>query len=477
MKNSNHIINRIVVRAEGIDVDNVFGWRSHLSAYLTHDLPRQLEQSLDECCSEDNVLTIDKLNIKVDVRPWENMESMEQDILISIQKELLGFKHQKTPADRLTDQNAATRKIGLQMLEAWMYYLENGFYPWYWSQGVSDAQFEEQITEYHDQILSKLRVVLNSPTVAKRFVLTTSKRKMQSLFQVLLGSQIFNQLLKRDRRRKADDSFTYQMLNVALVRLIVREQELNELELENDFQNLWTLTGEEYSQHESWLENLIQEITQRSITERQRDRSKERQECSGEPDSSDRLAPLQAQHTAEKSEIKAESTEPSNGKEIWVLNGGVILIHPFLKPLFTALNIIDDEQKIVYPAKALTALHFVLYEDAPYSDDQMVLPKILCGLNFNEPVLVANELVDSEKQECKEMLQSVIWHWDALKKTSIEGLRNTFLFRKAKLLQTNAGWKLIIEPQTEDILLSRLPWNISIIKHPWMNGMIATEWN
>jgi hypothetical protein len=37
-------------------------------------------------------------------------------------------------------------------------------------------------------------------------------------------------------------------------------------------------------------------------------------------------------------------------------------------------------------------------------------------------------------------------------------------------------WKITIERKGQDLLLDRLPWSYSIIKLPWIKGMINVEW-
>ena len=456
MNSTNHIINKIIVNAKGINMDNVFGWRNQLSEFLTHDLPRQLQHTLDECCPEDRVLAIDKLNINVNVHPWDNMQLIEREILLSIQKELLEYKFRNSikSAGIAKDQNVETKQYVIQLIDAWIYYLENGFYPWYLQQGISDHQFDNNITdEVFDYLLAKCREVFEKKIAVNRFLLTTSIRKVQTLLRVFYGHTVADRIAKKVLQRKTEGSFGQLLQKTAIVKIIVEKQEISEWSLQHTVEKLRTLINEEHPNKKN-LAALFVEYCDPVLT--QENTSLE---------------------TNKEVIGKKKNNAVQDQKEIWILNGGIVLVHPFLKPLFAALSVIDSKDKIQDEVKALAVLHYILYEEAPYSDDQMLLPKILCGLDYDKPVMVDMELNSSEKQECNEMLQSVIWHWSALKKTSIEGLRSTFLFRKAKMLTTATGWKLMIESQTEDILLGRLPWSISIIKHPWMKGVVATEWN
>jgi hypothetical protein len=70
----------------------------------------------------------------------------------------------------------------------------------------------------------------------------------------------------------------------------------------------------------------------------------------------------------------------------------------------------------------------------------------------------------------------VIRHWQALKKTSIEGLQNGFLQRKGVLEISDKDYKLIVEKKPYDILIEKLPWPISIVKLPWMVKPLWVDW-
>jgi len=73
-------------------------------------------------------------------------------------------------------------------------------------------------------------------------------------------------------------------------------------------------------------------------------------------------------------------------------------------------------------------------------------------------------------------LIAVINHWEVLKNTSADGLREAFLQRRGKLSRVDGGWLMQVEQRAIDVLLNKLPWGISIIKLPWMNEMLFVEW-
>ena len=84
---------------------------------------------------------------------------------------------------------------------------------------------------------------------------------------------------------------------------------------------------------------------------------------------------------------------------------------------------------------------------------------------------------DAEKEECENLLQVVLEHWGALGSTTPDGLRQGFLQREGKLEKKSNGWYLQVEQKTMDMLLSKLPWNLSMIQFSWMKEVLRVEWN
>ncbi len=187
------------------------------------------------------------------------------------------------------------------------------------------------------------------------------------------------------------------------------------------------------------------------------------------PDSGNPRTPLR--HTTEPS-----SEHPDERLGLYVENAGLVLLHPFLPQFFRALRIAGEDE-LLQPGEALRLLYFLATgsEDAPEYD--LVLPKILCGL---PPASLAGKsapLSGEEQEECAALLSAVVQHWDVLKNTGIDALRENFLKRNGKLTRWHdGGWLLQVESNSFDILLDRLPWGFSMIRLPWMPRMLHVEW-
>jgi hypothetical protein len=165
---------------------------------------------------------------------------------------------------------------------------------------------------------------------------------------------------------------------------------------------------------------------------------------------------------------------------LMVAHAGLILLHPFLPRFLESTGVKHKAQEslssFVLP-RAAALLHFLATGQEEIFEYDLAFIKILLGLRPDAPLCVSEGLfVGGDKTEAETLLQSVIDHWTVLKKTSVAGLRTSFLQRQGLLYETETGWKLQVERQPFDVLLEHLPWSISVIKLPWMTRIIHTEW-
>lgn len=165
---------------------------------------------------------------------------------------------------------------------------------------------------------------------------------------------------------------------------------------------------------------------------------------------------------------------------VFVEHAGLVLLGVYLPAFFSELQLVAAGafHSIEHQHRAIHLLHFLATGLENPEEPVLVLPKILCGLELEEPVPLELELSDFEKSEALDLLKAVVQNWPALKNTSPEGLQEGFLRRSGHLLwsDTHVAWILRPERLGLDMLLERLPWSISVIKMPWMQGMVQVEW-
>ena len=186
-----------------------------------------------------------------------------------------------------------------------------------------------------------------------------------------------------------------------------------------------------------------------------------------------------------KEELKNELTQAdtSNTREfqnrkIYIQNAGLVLIATFFSALFNELQCTEDGKfaKKEQQFKALFLLHYMCTGKTEAPEYTLQLNKILCGLNLDEPIPFSLQITEREKQETELLLIDILTHWTALKNSSVEGLRGSFLLRGGLLSFKNDHWLLQVERKGYDILLDHIPWSWTMIKLDWMETYIEVEW-
>jgi hypothetical protein len=158
-------------------------------------------------------------------------------------------------------------------------------------------------------------------------------------------------------------------------------------------------------------------------------------------------------------------------------NAGLVLLHPFLPRFFEGLGLVEHNQ-LLQPERALCLLHLLATGQLSAPEHALALPKLLCGVPLARPVATDLAMTAAEIEEAEVLLQAVVRHWTALRSTSPDALRGTFMARAGKLSHhpESADWLLQVEPMSYDILLDQLPWGISMIQLPWMPQLLRVEW-
>lgn len=177
------------------------------------------------------------------------------------------------------------------------------------------------------------------------------------------------------------------------------------------------------------------------------------------------------------SDIKNEDT--GNIPEYEIPQAGLVLLHPFIKKLFKNLGFLTDGEFTSERTHehGVCLLHYLSTGHENFDEHEMVLPKFLCGWPLSRPLHRYLPVSEYEKEECSTLLENVIDHWSALKNTSPEGLQVNFLIREGSLKRDEFGWGLFVEHKAKDVLLDKLPWEISIVKSNWMDEILTVHWN
>ncbi|QSQ13870.1 contractile injection system tape measure protein [Myxococcus landrumensis] len=188
-------------------------------------------------------------------------------------------------------------------------------------------------------------------------------------------------------------------------------------------------------------------------------------------------------HTQEALRVAARPPEARKDAEPLLLpvsHAGLILLHPYLSRFFETTGV-KEAKRAELPAdklpRAAALLHLLAVGDAEVHEFELDFIKLMLGLKPDAHLPVSSGLLQpSDHEEADALLQAVVEHWKALKNTSVQGLRGSFLRRRGFVREQEHGLLLRVEPQTFDVLLGAIPWGIGTVKLPWMRQPIFTEW-
>ena len=194
-----------------------------------------------------------------------------------------------------------------------------------------------------------------------------------------------------------------------------------------------------------------------------------------------RILKMKNAKTARTPDKNSRNSEQELAKTAYdIMDSGLVLLAPYLPALFERTGCIEkgvfaNEES---QRKALAVLKYAAYGKYAEPPKDAALMNLLCNLPVT-PVLYADELPkvsDSEKELIDSLLNAVIANWKAVGHMSPDGLRGTYFVRNGTLETVGASDMLTVETKTFDILLDKLPWGYSMIKHSWMKKVLNVKW-
>lgn len=177
---------------------------------------------------------------------------------------------------------------------------------------------------------------------------------------------------------------------------------------------------------------------------------------------------------------------PEADSGLYIENAGMIILAPYLPAFFRNRGLVVQKDFVDEAAKwkAVHLLQWLVYGDQEeeeeireFTEHDLILNKLLCGMDIAEPVPDYAVPGEEEKKAGIEFLKAVIENWEVIKRSSVFALRSTFLVKEGRLKNSGNDWDLFIRRDSAvDMLIDRLPWTISMIKMPWNKGIIYVEW-
>ncbi|MDD2305385.1 MAG: contractile injection system tape measure protein [Prolixibacteraceae bacterium] len=199
------------------------------------------------------------------------------------------------------------------------------------------------------------------------------------------------------------------------------------------------------------------------------------------PEALKQLINIKTDNSTAKIEIMDTNNEllsDRSGTEVQVYNAGLILYWPFLTRLFEILSFVengsfvDDESR----NRAVYLLQYLASNRIDFPETQLVLNKLLVGMDIQEILSPIIELTEDEMASAVSLQNGLINNWEKVKNSTPEGIRETFVQREGILRFDADKITLVVDKHGVDVLVESLPWNISLIKLSWMKKPIYVEW-
>jgi hypothetical protein len=440
-----HIIQRQEIEINFTNPDDAMGLQNRIAEVFYDRIQPEIEKLLDEKFDKNHFASIDKLAIDIGLISEKNWE---QELLDNTLRQL---KTELSVTDKI--EIKLENRQSENALNSFMYFLENGFFPWN-NHFDSFTELESALV-INSNFIAKLKELIRiSDHAAARLTYQFSAHFRFGIIDALASERkyILRNLFSI-RESLEEIQIDVRIIDAGIIKAL--SYDLNEKIVQYFFDFLYRSAHVE-EEAKSILQEIIKSLddVMKDITEN-----------------------LINGSAHEKTEADEIIINPGS-QSVYIINAGIIILHPFLPELFTQLGFIRDKKwvNMENQHKAAAVLEYLATGDDEFPEFDLPLNKILCGIEIENAIIPQEELSGKIKSECENLLNQVIKHWSVLKNTSTEALRETFLMRKGKLSKVDNGWLLQVEQKSLDLLLSHLPWGVGLIKLPWMKEMLHIEW-
>jgi hypothetical protein len=472
-----HIIQHAVVDVHYNGTTDGFALQKEVQDWF-EELMVELNSQFNSVVMTDEIISIDSLQLEVDVNSRHWKKEATKQILFQVLDKIMLLR-----SGSVVTKAFKTVAPAKHLEDEFLFYLQHGYLSWKssvipateWKQKVN-LLFEKAGRTVAEKLYQQLKV--NSNAIL-RLNASVPGSLLLRLFATLFSNETAYQTTIKDfsflhqiiqSNKNAEDAIIVAFLNIVA-------HWPNYSYTTHAVHNLFTrlvaekIISKKEIQSTVFLSPVFLE-QQKIITVHQSTKKKLL--------SQEKTEIIQEAKPKPKTVIQLAGEQPTKGISetdgIFISNAGLVIVAAFLPALFQKLQFYNGAI-IQNNTQAVCLLHVIATGKKPNDELELVLPKILCGVHPENFIDVRKfRMQQVWKNEIQEVLTSVIEYWNIVGNTSVDGIRESFLQRKGKLMYKESGWILQVEQQPYDMLLQHLPWNISMIQLPWMKQMLQTEW-
>ena len=468
-----------------------FALQKEVSDWCKFTLIPEIEQQLELYALADDYITIDRLVIdaSIDKKDWQ--QKIRSELIASLNKKLVNYK----PVLKVEANKSET--LSKKLDELILFYFEKGFLPW-WGKALMQSDFTTMLHSWITEEIPQSRAADISLILQQIITKPVIERMINQLPPVLYFQFIKNIFKKEVKQIAEAETFFSEIVTgkISEAKQAVIIKSVNRFMLTMMITNAGSIDSplllrvfyEELKMHkeaatiikpfpfETEQINTPMKIAWQKLLIKESNTAKKQNsqfvKTEAKPKYNKTIDKLKDQHIAKK---RKEDLAAFVQEGIYIENAGAVIIAAFIPALFEKLKI-SKNQTIVNTDLAAMMIQYAVTGKKTMAEHELVLPKILCGINLELPVNTATKISVAQIKEAEEMLTAVIDYWSVIKNTSMAGLRESFLKRNGKLSLVDDTWLLQVEQKPFDMLLQQLPWSISMIKLPWMKSLLKTEW-
>lgn len=503
-----HRISSLEIKLAVSALPDALSARSKLQSMWDQSLLSVFDEKFDQWLPHDEWVHLSQLHLKIHADSVEQLlEQLPNQLRIALSDEisrieLVSRQDNFLDIDKsgaVSNQSSAVQIQNWTEIDIVRYYLSNGHLPWF----VVASEFNKQqmadivttnIPSLVNYLVESASAIAWFRLVDLALFISNSEWIVQviKLIQVpsTVSRKIYAKLIRQLVEESQGEQQFHQILQVVKLLSLLTNIPTNKLFFPGLGANKTTLFSQQ-----SWDE-LINSIDWTTEEKRLLTQSGQKLLVAS-PDLPTQFSPS-AVSTAQIADNFREKTQLNNSMEHGMSTGnflrdtqgvdnlpfiithaGLVIIAPYLERFFNACGIVSRQGRIPikHMPRAAALLYLIATGSEHCSEFDLGMIKILLGVSLDSPLAIARGLLTkSDKVEADALLQSIISHWSVLGKLSADGLRQSFLDRSGLINETEDFWSLTFERVGHDVLLNRLPWNISLIALPWIQKPINVTW-
>ena len=431
-----------------------------------------LDKLFTQIAPGDQIIRIQRLEIDLDYLSEGRFDTEFVDVCLrQIEQQI---KNSIADSVVLQDQyQVAQFSVEEKTQAVWSFFMQYGLMPWYaadWSVALLTEKIQALPVDTFQQSITQFTQMSNAlPSFWQRLI---------SQFSIDLSTKVIETVFKLPPKAIHAALNLHQSMRARPLDIIQCKQFLLAIAVTADrtvFQQPLSFTP-----LAAWVQTYVEpmltprRLTTESITPDKKDTAKKSNHTTADSG----MIPQTKQDTGSPFTAEKKITPLPEPDKILIQHAGQVLLGPFMPALFENLGLIWTSDYQIPAWRATYLLHYLATGIDTPEEPALLLPKILCGLDWDAPVPIDIGLTTAEKNECENLLRALIGHWPVLKNTSPDGLRSGFLQREGLLYfsEGRQAWVVQIERTGLDLLLDHIPWSFSAIKHGWMEKMVMVEW-